>query len=307
MKLHEEPVLIANGITKSFKGKCVIKNASFSIKKNSIVGLVGKNGAGKTTLMRILIGFLKADSGSVCIDGVVRKNNTKTSGIGYLTDVPVFYEYMTCFEYLSMCAGLLGIENSRIGSEVDRFLKLVNLENSKDKKIKGYSRGMKQRLGIAQCLIGNPKLIICDEPMSALDPIGREEMVDIFNNIKQDTSILLSTHIISDVEKLCDEVIILKDGNLTKIDSLDEVEKFSNKSKILEIDFTGCKKDIIDNFELIIKNKKITYERIYKKFRINNLSDQIIADICGIFCNGNAMLMFPRSINIIDKEIDEFF
>lgn len=201
------------GLTKSFADHTVLNNLSLQIKEGQIFGLLGQNGAGKTTLMKIILGLLKADEGEIIVLGErAQFGNTSTNRhIGYLPDVPSFYPYMTAFEYLVLCGELAGLSSSKRKEHAEKFLHLVGLEKN-NKRIGGFSRGMKQRLGIAQALIHQPKILICDEPTSALDPIGRKEILDILQKIKEQTTIIFSTHILNDAEKICDEIALLHDG-----------------------------------------------------------------------------------------------
>ena len=303
MSIDSNIVLEVSALSKKFENRVVIKDASFSIKKNTIVGLIGKNGAGKTTLMKMLIGFLKPTSGSMILNNKNIKFGDSNSQIGYLTDVPVYYDFMTAYEYLHMCACLKNIDKDSIVDEVMKLLNLVNLVSSKDKKIKGYSRGMKQRLGIAQCLIGKPSLIICDEPMSALDPKGREEVIEIFNKLKRDTSILLSTHILDDIDRLCDEVVIVDKGIVKSIESSIH-SSFSSKNKLLEIDFN--KQYLVEKFELFLKNNNILYRLKEMSISILELDLDISKKIYYFFATNDESI-YPNSIKIIDATIDDIF
>ncbi|MBQ7390586.1 MAG: ABC transporter ATP-binding protein, partial [Clostridia bacterium] len=174
---------------------------------------IGKNGSGKTTTMKTVLGLLKADSGDIIVNGekVVYGQTDTNRYIGYLPDVPEFYSFMTAKEYLSFCGEITGMNRAEIEERTKDLLTLVGLADETH-RIKGFSRGMKQRLGIAQALLSRPKLLICDEPTSALDPVGRKEILDILLAVKDQTTVLFSTHILSDVERICTDVAFLKDG-----------------------------------------------------------------------------------------------
>jgi len=218
--------LEVKGISKSFGEKKVLQDLSFSVKKHSIYGFVGKNGAGKTTTMKMILGLLQADAGEILVEGepVTYGANKTNRFIGYLPDVPEFYSYMTPEEYLDFCGDIAGIPLAEKKQKIEKMLQLVGLEQEK-RKIQGFSRGMKQRLGIAQALITEPKLLICDEPTSALDPAGRKEILDILQAAGKETTILFSTHILTDVERICDEIGILHDGSLVWQGSMEEVRR----------------------------------------------------------------------------------
>lgn len=224
-------------LRKSFGSKEVIKDVSFSIPENTIFGFVGENGAGKTTTMKMILGLLKSDAGTIKVnDEVVTYGNTATNKyIGYLPDVPEFYTYMTPREYLMFSGQIAGVKEDELKGRVDELLELVGLDREKH-RIKGFSRGMKQRLGIAQALIQKPKLLICDEPTSALDPIGRKQILDVLVAAKEQTTVLFSTHILSDVERICDELVFLHDGRIVlsgKINDIKDLKKSDDYEIVL--------------------------------------------------------------------------
>jgi ABC-2 type transport system ATP-binding protein len=219
-------VLKLNNVSKQFGDTRVINNLTFEVPEHSVFGFIGKNGAGKTTTMKMILGFYKPDAGDILVCGEkVSYGNTKTNRfIGYLPDVPEFYGYMTPREYLKLCGEVTGLKRDTLGVRSDELLELVGLQNV-NKKVRNFSRGMKQRLGIAQALLNEPKLLICDEPTSALDPVGRMEILNILALAKERTTILFSTHILSDVERICDNIGILNDGTLALEGSTADIRK----------------------------------------------------------------------------------
>lgn len=208
-------ILSIKNIQKSFGDQNVLQQVTFEVPENSVLGFIGQNGAGKTTLMKMIVGLLKQDTGniSVCGEEVTFGNNKTNQWIGYLPDVPEFYDYMTAFQYLKLCGDITDFPKNELNHRIEELLNLVGLANS-SKKIKTYSRGMKQRLGIAQALLNKPRLLICDEPTSALDPIGRKEILDILHQVKRETTVIFSTHVLSDVEKICDHIVLLHEGKI---------------------------------------------------------------------------------------------
>ena len=187
-------------------------------------------------MMKIILGLLKADGGEISVnDRIVTSGQNKTNQfIGYLPDVPEFYSYMTAPEYLKFCGEITSMDKKKIDNKTNELLELCGLSGEKH-RIKGFSRGMKQRLGIAQALLNEPKLLICDEPTSALDPVGRKEILDILVSAKQKTTVLFSTHILSDVERICDELAFLHNGEIMKSGKIEEI-KNSRKSENYEIE-----------------------------------------------------------------------
>lgn len=207
-------MLRITNLCKSFGDKKVLSGLNLTVPKGSIFGFLGSNGAGKTTTMKAILGLLKIDSGEILVaDEPVHFGKPPTSRIGFLPDVPSFYSYMTPREYLAFCGRIIGLNAAEIRDRGEELLNLVGLQDEK-RRIKGYSRGMKQRLGIAQALMNRPELLICDEPTSALDPIGRKEILDLLLSLKGHTTVLFSTHILSDVERICTDVAFLKDGKI---------------------------------------------------------------------------------------------
>lgn len=218
-------ILEIQQVTKRFGNKKVLEQLNLIVPTGSLFGFVGENGAGKTTTMKMILGLEEVDSGTILIKGEkVSFGNTRTNRYtGYLPDVPAFYPYMTASEYLLLCGELTGMKKAKLKKKVPEMLKLVGLETHKG-RIKGFSRGMKQRLGIAQALLNDPELLICDEPTSALDPSGRNEFLELLASLKGRVTILFSTHILSDVERICDYVGILDDGRLKVCGTLPELK-----------------------------------------------------------------------------------
>ncbi len=229
-------VLNISGLKKSFGEKEVLKVLELFVPEHSVYGFIGKNGSGKTTTMKTVLGLLKADAGEIEVMGerVVYGQTATNRHIGYLPDVPEFYSFMTAGEYLSFCGEITGMTGDETKKRTGELLELVGLKDEKH-RIKGFSRGMKQRLGIAQALFNKPKLLICDEPTSALDPVGRKEILDILSSIKDQTTVLFSTHILSDIERICTDVAFISGGVINLQGKLDDVKsKFRKEEYILE-------------------------------------------------------------------------
>lgn len=205
--------LIVNGLSKSYKDKVVVKEMSLSLKPG-VYGLLGANGAGKTTLMRMLCGILKPDLGSVKFDGVDVSTEEYRDILGYLPQDFGYYPEFTGKDFLMYMAALKGINKATAKRKAEELLGLVGLGDKGRKKIKTYSGGMKQRLGIAQALLNNPKLIILDEPTVGLDPRERVRFRNMIADLGKENIVLLSTHIVSDIEHIADVVLMMKDGEL---------------------------------------------------------------------------------------------
>uniref|UniRef100_A0A7C3RV81 ABC transporter ATP-binding protein n=1 Tax=Dictyoglomus thermophilum TaxID=14 RepID=A0A7C3RV81_DICTH len=269
-------------LCKYYKNKKALDNLNLEVPDGIIFGYLGPNGAGKTTTIRLLLNLAKPTNGYAIIMGEnILKSKNYLRKIGFLPDVPNFYNYFTAKEYLKILAEILGVDKKR----VDEVLELVDLKNEK-KRIGTFSRGMKQRLGIAQTLLHNPKLLILDEPTSALDPQGRKEILDLIKSLKGSKTIFFSTHILSDVEKICDKVAIIKDGKLLLNENVEELKKryakrlitieVDNKDILLEklkdkpwvINITTHNKSLLLN----INNISMAQKEIPKIISENNLS-----------------------------------
>ena len=292
-----------DNLHKSFGKNTIINGLSMSIPENTIFGFLGKNGAGKTTTMKMILGFLKKDEGSIEVFGEeVSFGQSKTNRfIGYLPDVPEFYGYMTAKEYLNLCGSITGLSKNEIKKKSEELLELVGLRDV-NKRISGYSRGMKQRLGIAQALLNSPKLLICDEPTSALDPLGRKEILDIILKIKDSTTVIFSTHILSDVEAICDHVVVLDKGKNVLEGSIDELKNIKRKNTI-KIRFKSDKElkafKLIDKFSNLATNEK--GDTLYLTDEENQLKD------IDILCELYKLNIFPLEIKIEEPTLENIF
>lgn len=231
-------MLRITNLHKRFGEKEVLKGVELSVPQNSVFGFIGKNGAGKTTMMKMILGLLQANLGEIYVaDKKVIYGQTETNHyIGYLPDVPEFYSFMNAKEYLTFCGEITKMSKNEIKVRSMELLELVGLKNETH-RIKGFSRGMKQRLGIAQALLNRPKLLICDEPTSALDPIGRKEILDILFAVREQTTVLFSTHILSDIERICTDVAFLHDGVVRVQGKLSDIKtKYRKEEYVLEME-----------------------------------------------------------------------
>ena len=292
-----------DNLHKSFGKNTIINGLSMSIPENTIFGFLGKNGAGKTTTMKMILGFLKKDEGSIKVFGEeVSFGQSKTNRfIGYLPDVPEFYGYMTAKEYLNLCGAITGLSKNEIKNKSVELLELVGLRDV-NKRISGYSRGMKQRLGIAQALLNSPKLLICDEPTSALDPLGRKEILDIILKIKDSTTVIFSTHILSDVEAICDHVVVLDKGKNVLEGSIDELKNIKRKNTI-KIRFKSDKElkafKSLDKFSNLVTNEK--GDTLYLTDEENQLKD------IDILYELYKLNIFPLEIKIEEPTLENIF
>lgn len=197
------------------KKKPVLKGISFHVNEGEIFGYLGPNGAGKTTTIKCILNLIFPDSGRITIFGQDSLKPRARQKVGFLPENPYFYDYLTGREFLAFYADLLGIQGQLREEKIKYFLKLVGMERAADLQLRKYSRGMLQRIGLAQALLNDPALVILDEPMGGLDPIGRKEFRDIIVNLKKEgKTVFLSSHILQDIEMICDRVAIILAGEI---------------------------------------------------------------------------------------------
>lgn len=268
-------MLKINNLKKSFGDKEVLKGISLSVPEKSIFGFIGKNGAGKTTTMKTILGLMKPDEGEIYVNGekVVFGQTSTNQYIGYLPDVPEYYSFMTPSEYLQFCGEITGLYKAERVRRSEELLELVGLKGEKH-KIKGFSRGMKQRLGIAQALLNRPKLLICDEPTSALDPVGRKEILDILMAVKDETTVLFSTHILSDVERICTDIAFLNEGTVAIQGKIGDIKStYRTDEYIIETETENELKALTSAFPYLNKTGRTILkfnEKQYSIFEVMN-------------------------------------
>ncbi|VGO15949.1 putative ABC transporter ATP-binding protein YxlF [Pontiella desulfatans] len=214
-------VIEANGLCATFQHKKQVHKAldevSFTVEAGKTVGFIGPNGAGKTTALHVLLGFLSPDSGTAQLLGKDASSAESRSQIGYLSEHPECYKYMTAREYLEMTAKLFDIPKSERKERVDHLLNEVELIAHANKRIATYSRGMLQRIGLAQALINDPDLLILDEPTNGLDPLGRMKIRKLIEQLKaRGKTIFFSSHELSEIETVCDEIIMIANGRIIR-------------------------------------------------------------------------------------------
>lgn len=298
-------ILTIEGLSKTFGQQKVIDDISFSVEEGRIFGFLGQNGAGKTTTMKMILGLLQADAGKISICGEqVEFGVSKTNRhVGYLPDVPEFYGYMKPMEYLNLCGEITGMSSDTIRNKSKELLELVGLDTVK-KRVGGFSRGMKQRLGIAQALINEPKLLICDEPTSALDPVGRKEILEILLSLKARTTVIFSTHILSDVERICDEICVLHQGQLRMQGTLQQL-KSSHKKDGLNIAFQNEEemKRFLESQCVLAMNQDVKINgnsvEIY-----NTEMNRLYPKVLEVILQSN---LSPSKIEIIEPTIENLF
>lgn len=240
------PVIDVTGLKKSFQGTEVIKGLNFQLEKGKCIALLGQNGAGKTTTLGMLTGLLTPSAGKIIFSDEKKQGDFR-GWIGYLPQKPVFYEWMTGKEFLEYVGKLSGLSIKESKGRTKELLELTGISEAKNRKISKYSGGMKQRLGIAQAIIHRPSLVMFDEPVSALDPIGRREVLDLLEKLKKETTVLFSTHILNDAEEVCDEILFLHNGEIVESGTMDSLREKYQQSQI-DISFRGKAEDYMSTF-----------------------------------------------------------
>jgi len=214
-----------------------VRDVTFAIEDNEIFGLVGPNGAGKTTTMKMMTNLIFPDAGQVRLFGEPTGETASRRRLGYLPEEPYFYGHLSVVEMLHYYGALHGMARSAVDDRIDDLLELVGLEDVPDRPLRNYSKGMRQRAGIAQALVNDPDLVILDEPQSGLDPIGRKEVRDLILTLREaGKTILFSSHILVDVEAVCDRVAILNDGDLVDVTDLDDLDADHRQRVELRVD-----------------------------------------------------------------------
>lgn len=223
-------LLEVTGLTKQYADKTVVDALDFKLEEHTSTALIGPNGAGKTTTLSMLIGLLKPTAGSVkMVGGDLREN------IGFLPQYPQFQPWLSALEFVEMAARLNGVPAKKAKLEAQKTLEFVGLEDALHKKIATFSGGMKQRLGISQAIVHKPKLLLLDEPVSALDPVGRREVLNLLKGLQQETTILYSTHILNDAEEMTDQLLFLRNGKLVEQGTLRDVrQRFDEPMYVVE-------------------------------------------------------------------------
>jgi ABC-2 type transport system ATP-binding protein len=223
----------------------VLKGVSFSVQAGEIFGYLGPNGAGKTTTLKCLLGLIFPDSGEIRLFGEPHLSLTAKEKIGYLPENPYFYEYLTGREFLEFYGRLFPSERGANREKVTLLLRLVGLEKAADLQLRKFSKGMLQRIGLAQALINDPELVFLDEPLGGLDPIGRKELRDVIVSLReQGKTVFLCSHILQDIEMICDRVAIIVAGRIVAQGALEDL--ISEKILFTEITVSGVPKEALE-------------------------------------------------------------
>lgn len=227
------------GLGRKYGQVDALVDLDLTISAGTVFGYLGKNGAGKTTTIRLMTGLARPSTGRCWIDGISFQDNGNEirKRFGYLPEEPAFYTWMKPGEFLKYVGGIYSLETDYLNRRIPELLEMVDLLDATNRRIGGFSRGMRQRLGLAQALIHNPAVLFLDEPTSALDPTGRRSVLDLIGRMGSDTTIFLSSHILSDVEQVCDQIGVIDNGKLLLVANREElIDRYSSNVFVLDVD-----------------------------------------------------------------------
>lgn len=287
-----EVVLKIKDLTKVYNKKRVVDGLTLNVEAGQIYGFLGPNGAGKTTTIKMITGLIKKDAGDIVINGIdaVKNHDVAMNYVGAIVEVPSFYEYMSGMENLKLYARLRNIKKEQIL----KIVKLVKLENKINEKVKKYSLGMKQRLGLAVSLLHSPKLLILDEPTNGLDPEGIRELRELLKKIahEDNVAVFVSSHLLSEMQLMCDKVAIINNGKIVKVESMDSIK---NESNIYEFNVSD-----IDMAQKYI-GKIARCEKKQNKLIV--FYDGKISDILKLLMeNGIEVVSFEKKANMLEEK-----
>jgi len=235
-----DPAVAVTGATKIFstpwrrRSVVAVRELNLKVSAGQIYGLLGPNGSGKSTTLKIILGLISPTKGRVKIFGRDSRETISREGVGFLPENPYFYKYLTGSETLRFYGKLCGMQGARLASRVDELLELVGLTSAGDRRLSGYSKGMLQRIGLAQAIVQEPKLVVLDEPTAGVDPAGAREIRDLILSLKQrGITVLLSSHLLEQVQEICDRVGILANGTLVREGGLQDLLAIENRTDLV--------------------------------------------------------------------------
>lgn len=293
-------VIKTNQLTKAYKGMEVVSNVNMKVKKGEIYGFLGPNGAGKTTIMKMLTNLVKPTSGEIEIFGerLINTSYEVLKRMGSIIEYPVFYDRLTARENLELHCEYMGYYDKKA---IDVALDLVKLSKIEEKCVKDFSLGMKQRLGIARAIITKPELLILDEPINGLDPVGIKELRDLFHMLCREYGItmLISSHILGEIEQIADTIGVISEGKLMKEVSMEEIHELN--TKYIELSVNDVKKAFYVLEEILhLKNFKVVDEL---HFRIYDIGTSQLEISKALILNG----VMIEEINKKNHSLEDYF
>lgn len=300
-----------NNLVKQYGDKRALKGISFTVNDDEVLGFLGPNGAGKTTTMNIITGFLSSTSGSVKVNGhdILEEPELAKKDIGYLPEQPPLYFDMTVKEYLDYICDLKKVSKEDRKKQLDSLYSMVKIADVKDRLIGNLSKGYKQRVGIAQALVGNPSILILDEPTVGLDPNQVLEMRKLVKTLSKTHSVIISSHILSEIQAIADRVVIINNGKIAAIDTITDLSRRLSGSSKLLLSFQGPLKDVSSNIRAIpgVANvaTRNSNDRLHEiEITISNTSPDIRASIFFVMSKGGWPIFEFRSL---DPSLEEVF
>lgn len=304
-------MLLVENLVKHYGSHEALKGINFHVEEGQIVGLLGQNGAGKSTTMNIITGYMSATSGQVWIQGIniLEKPKEAKKCLGYLPEQPPLYEGMTVREYLQFVGELNGLKKGTAKQEAKAVMEQTNLSERENVLIKQLSKGYKQRVGLAQALVGNPALLILDEPMVGLDPNQIIEMRELIRSLAGDHTVILSSHILSEIESICDHIIILDEGQVTAENETKQLAEDNSNQNRLRLVVKGDKKeihqilretDLLKDFSYVGEMEKGVYE-----FKVTSARDTDIRDDLFLLFAKKQIIVY--SVNVEQLSLEEVF
>ena len=296
-------------LTKSYGQARAVNDISFTVEKGEILGFLGPNGAGKTTTMRILTGYLPATGGTARISGfdVFEDSMEVRKRIGYLPETPPLYPDMSVSDYLAFVARIKGVDAANVTKRVEEAMRMTNISDRKDWLIKKLSRGYKQRVGIAQAVVHNPDVVILDEPTVGLDPTQRNEVRNLIKGLAGDHTIILSTHILSEVETTCDRVVIINNGKISAIDTPANLTKQLKGGERVKIVVRGESGSLHAALDKVEGGRTVEVEPVEEDTFAATIDSELGVDLRGKIAasvvGGGLELLELRSVSLSLEEI----
>jgi ABC-2 type transport system ATP-binding protein len=277
-----QPVLEISHVSKSYRTSFslrkywILRDLTFSVEPGEIFGFIGPNGAGKTTTIKLLMDLIRPDGGSILLFGRSHRNVEAKGRIGFLPENPYFYDYLTAAEFLDFYGRLFSLPGPNRAAKTRELLERVGLGNRADRQLRKFSKGMLQRVGLAQALINDPDLVVLDEPMSGLDPVGRREVRDLILSLKEaGKTVFFSTHILSDTELICDRVGILSKGDLKAVGRVSDL--LAHRIHSYEVTFSGVTTNSLPGVESTIsRDGDKTLVRVRDESAVRCLVEEIL-------------------------------
>jgi ABC-2 type transport system ATP-binding protein len=303
-------VIQIENLVKRYGKQVVLSGLNLTINKGEILGFLGPNGAGKSTTMNIITGYIGATEGTVKIDGVDILENPKKAKkkIGYLPEIPPLYMDMTVEEYLKFVCNIKGVNRSKVLETIDQVSEIVKVAHYKNRLIKNLSKGYKQRVGLAQAIIGNPEILILDEPTVGLDP---KEIIEIRNLVKEigkNHTVILSSHILSEVSAVCDRVVIINKGEIVAIGTPEELAKKVSYSSKIMLRVKGDGKEISKKLKDIKDVQSVEIQNSVEKDTIDLLVEakkdkDIREELFWKLCKAEVPVLFMKPVDLSLEEV----